>query len=90
MEHSNDPVYTIILVDKDNKKRKTYAGVAFAGQFDSLTIVLNPGIVIDGRVAETCWINMVPYRRFDRREAQSTVNTSGGTPAGSDSDDIPF
>ena len=31
------PIYTLVLTDRSNKKRKTYAGVIFAGQFDSLS-----------------------------------------------------
>ena len=91
------PIYTLVLTDRSNKKRKTCAGVIFAGQFGSLSIVLNPGITIDPLVAETCWINAVPYESNKRYEPQVAVASAGTTGAGAeqlargfDDDDIPF
>jgi len=95
-DESKRPIYTLVLTDRANKKRKTYAGVIFAGQFGSLSIVLNPGITIDAGVAATCWINAIPYES-KRQEPQVAVASAGTTGAGAehlargfDDDDIPF
>ena len=96
-DESKRPIYTLVLTDRSNKKRKTYAGVIFAGQFGSLSIVLNPGITIDAGVAATCWINAIPYESNKRYESQVAVASAGTTGAGAehlargfDDDDIPF
>lgn len=93
MEPSNrKPLWTIVLTDKTNKKRKTQAGALWEGQY-GMSMSLNPGIVIDSKLLETCWINLYPYQeRREPYQGESTEARGGNTAADPNEkfEDLPF
>jgi hypothetical protein len=61
MSRGRKPTYRLLITEKFNKKSKTFAGVAFAGNFNSLNICLNPGVRLDWRDMDSVWLTLVPY-----------------------------
>lgn len=92
VDKPNKPSFLLVIVDKENKKHKTFAGAVFDGRYNML-LVLNPGIVIDSQVSKTCYLNLVPYEdvKFERRQSYRKPEREDPDNASNpDDEDIPF
>ena len=73
------PAFTLVLVNKDNKKDKTIAGAAWHNNYGGLSLKLNPGIVIKWN--DEFFLNLNPrmtkeeYRKYrqDQEEESPSV-----------------
>jgi hypothetical protein len=61
MSRNRRPKYRLLITEKVNKRSKTFAGVAFDGNFNTLNICLNPGVRLDWRDMDSVWLTLVPY-----------------------------
>lgn len=61
MANTKRPLYRLLITEKLNKRSKTFAGVAFEGNFGSLNICLNPGIKLDWQDMGSVWLTLSPY-----------------------------
>lgn len=58
---SNDlrkrPSHTLLIIDKQSKKRRTAAGVLFKNEWGGYALVLSPGIVLTAEMQEKYWLS---------------------------------
>ncbi len=83
-------MFRLVIVDRANKKAKTYAGLIFDGKF-SMNLVLSPGVVLSADTQDKYWFNLVPY---DSLAQQVSRDQPAGPPAGfippDDEGEVPF
>ena len=61
------PTHHLIVQDKENKSRKTRAGVAWVNADGWFNISLNPGVVLTDEVCEHCYLNLYPTKEYEDR-----------------------
>lgn len=61
------PTHHIIIKDKENKFRKTLAGVAWVNAEGWFSIALNPGIVLTAELCENYYVNMYPTKEYEEK-----------------------
>jgi hypothetical protein len=77
MPRGTRPTHRVCITRKDpERKTRTYAGVAWENENGCISIVLNPGIIVDWR--DDVWINLY---EIDKAPPQSIPE---------DEDPIPF
>lgn len=81
--------YSIWVTDRENTKRRTRIGAAFEADFDTniLNLVIGPGVVLDQRTIEGCYISLKPWKGDD--QAPRHKPPQGEPPKPGDDDDIP-
>lgn len=93
MSSSKFPKYRLTIVDKQNNKRKTKAGVLFEMGDGGFSLVLNPGITLRAEDRDKYWFNVWPIdpKWKDRWHARQQDNPNGEfNQSDIDDDDTPF
>lgn len=84
------PSHELVIVDKQNKKHKTRAGVLFPGQY-GFSLRLNPGVVLSSADAERYWLNVYEIRERRGAGGSAPPRDAGGDGGDDfDDDDVPF
>jgi len=90
------PTHTVRLASKYvGAAGRSYStvGVAWLGPAGMLSVQLNPGVVLDWRISEDYFINVIPNSPVtadtSSREAPPAAEEEGGVPCYGD-DEIPF
>lgn len=70
------PDFDLWITDKENTANRTLAGAVWFrevvgkfGTFNQGTLKLNPGVVIDGRVADSCFLTLKPAMTKEMKRA---------------------
>lgn len=77
------PAFQLVITDKENTKSKTFAGTVFGpDEFGCYRLVLGPGVVIDHRVREGCYLTLKPpgWRERKGGEDDGEAPAAGGVP----------
>jgi hypothetical protein len=88
------PLFLLFIKPKDGSKNWTRAGAVFDNEFN-MSLVLAPGIVLDGALQKEHYFNLDPYdpERHDiRRRSEEKEKPPEGQEEHppSEDDDIPF
>lgn len=63
------PAYRLVITDRENRKRKTNAGVLFEGPY-GFNLVLNPGVRLTYEDQELYFFNIYPASQHDTQKKQ--------------------
>jgi len=92
---ANKPKYSLFIVDRNNTKAKTKAGVLFENEW-GMTLVLNPGITLDYKMQSDYFLTVKEdkYRptsdAADSTDTKSEAANDGDPSAKKGFSDLPF
>lgn len=89
---ANRPKHSLYIVDRNNTKAKTKAGVLFENEW-GMTLVLNPGITLDYKMQADYFLTVKedkPYRPSTGSEDPAPDAANDTAPSGKGEGDIPF
>jgi hypothetical protein len=75
------PKYRLVITDRENKKRKTYAGVLFTNEYGGYNLVLAPGIQLRAEDQDMYYFNFWPFEQ-EEYEAPLPEGTTKDVPFG--------
>lgn len=86
-DRAKKPTLFLWITEKANTKNRTRAGAAWESEYGGYTIKLNPGIVIDARLAETCYLTLKAPMTEEERADWLAGKGVGSKP---EDDDVPI
>ena len=89
---SGPPTHRLVITDKENRHRRTRAGVAWINEKGWISIALNPGVAINYNDSKDCFISLYPIdqKGESHYETSSHDKFEADVEAEFGDDDLPF